>query len=81
MSFELSTLFALGIGYLAILFGIAFITEKGWIPERVVRHPIVYVLSLGVFANAMIKLDRWRLTGETLWHNTVEEMLKDSCPI
>ena len=47
MSFELSTLFALGIGYLAILFGIAFITEKGWIPERVVRHPIVYVLSLG----------------------------------
>ncbi|MDH7944634.1 ATP-binding protein [Pseudohongiella sp. SYSU M77423] len=51
MSFELSTLFALGIGYLAILFGIAFITEKGWIPERVVRHPIVYVLSLGVFAS------------------------------
>jgi len=51
MSFELSTLFAIGIGYLVILFGIAFITEKGWIPERIVRHPVVYVLSLGVFAS------------------------------
>ncbi|MDP2286559.1 MAG: ATP-binding protein [Pseudohongiella sp.] len=51
MNFELSTLFALGVGYLVILFGIAYITERGWIPERVVRHPIVYVLSLGVFAS------------------------------
>ena len=51
MTFELSTLFALGVGYLIILFGIAYITERGWIPERVVRHPIVYVLSLGVFAS------------------------------
>ncbi|ALO46990.1 Two-component system sensor CbrA [Pseudohongiella spirulinae] len=51
MSFELSTLFAIGIGYLAILFGIAYVTEKGWIPERIVRHPVVYVLSLGVFAS------------------------------
>ena len=51
MTFELSTLFALGVGYLIILFGIAYITERGWIPERVVRHPVVYVLSLGVFAS------------------------------
>lgn len=51
MSFELSTLFALGIGYLAVLFAIAYITERGWIPEKVVRHPFVYVLSLGVFAS------------------------------
>jgi PAS domain S-box-containing protein len=51
MSFELSTLFALGVGYLAVLFAIAYITERGWIPERIVRHPFVYVLSLGVFAS------------------------------
>ena len=51
MNFELSTLFAIGVGYLIILFGIAYITEKGWIPERIVRHPFVYVLSLGVFAS------------------------------
>ena len=51
MNFELSTLITLGGGYLALLFGIAFITERGWIPEKIVRHPIVYVLSLGVFAS------------------------------
>jgi PAS domain S-box-containing protein len=51
MTFELSTLFAIGVGYLSMLFGVAYITERGWIPERVVRHPVVYVLSLGVFAS------------------------------
>lgn len=51
MNLELSTLFAIGVGYLIILFGIAYITERGWIPERIVRHPAVYVLSLGVFAS------------------------------
>lgn len=41
----------LGSGYLALLFGIAFITERGWIPQKIVRHPAIYVLSLGVFAS------------------------------
>ncbi|MDP1931515.1 MAG: ATP-binding protein [Gammaproteobacteria bacterium] len=51
MTFDLSTLFILGVAYLVMLFGIAFATEKGWIPQRITRHPIVYVLSLGVFAS------------------------------
>ena len=51
MSYELSTLLFLGSGYLGLLFGVAFITDKGWIPRRFVRHPIVYVFSLGVFAS------------------------------
>ena len=51
MNYELTTLFLLGSCYLVLLFGVAFITDKGWIPQRVVRHPIVYVLSLGVFAS------------------------------
>lgn len=51
MNFELTTIIALGSGYLALLFGIAFVTERGWVPEKIVRHPIVYVLSLGVFAS------------------------------
>ncbi len=51
MNFDLSTIIALGSGYLALLFGIAYVTERGWIPARIVRHPIVYVLSLGVFAS------------------------------
>lgn len=51
MIFDLSTLFILGICYLMLLFGIALATDKGWIPQRITRHPIVYVLSLGVFAS------------------------------
>jgi Na+/proline symporter/signal transduction histidine kinase len=51
MNYELTTLFGLGSGYLLLLFGIAFITERGWIPQKLVRHPVVYVLSLGVFAS------------------------------
>jgi Na+/proline symporter/signal transduction histidine kinase len=52
MSFELSQLFLIGISYLLILFGIAHVADRGWIPERVIRHPLTYVLSLGVFASA-----------------------------
>ena len=51
MNYDLTTVAGLGSGYLALLFGIAFITERGWIPARIVHHPIVYVLSLGVFAS------------------------------
>ncbi len=51
MTFDLSTLFILGICYLMLLFGIALATDKGWIPQKITRHPIVYVLSLGVFAS------------------------------
>lgn len=51
MSFELTTLFLIGSGYLVLLFGIAYVTDRGWIPTQVVRHPVVHVLSLGVFAS------------------------------
>ncbi|MCB1664148.1 MAG: ATPase [Pseudomonadales bacterium] len=51
MIFDISGLFVLGIVYMAVLFGIALATDKGWIPQRVTRHPIVYVLALGVFAS------------------------------
>lgn len=52
MSFELYQLFLFGIGYLLLLFGIAHIADRGWIPESLIRHPMTYVLSLGVFASA-----------------------------
>lgn len=51
MNFELSTLFFLGVGYLGSLFGIAYLTDRGYIPPGLVRHPLVYALSLGVFAS------------------------------
>jgi Na+/proline symporter/signal transduction histidine kinase len=52
MTFELYQLFLVCLVYLCILFGVAQAAEKQWIPRKVIRHPITYVLSLGVFASA-----------------------------
>ena len=52
MSFNLIQLFIIGLTYLLLLFGIAWATEKGYVPKRIVKHPITYVLSLGVYASA-----------------------------
>ncbi|MCH7881731.1 MAG: PAS domain-containing protein [Proteobacteria bacterium] len=52
MLFELWQLFLVGVLYLGLLFLIASATDRGWIPESVVRHPMVYTLSLGVYATS-----------------------------
>lgn len=52
MTFDLAQLFVIGIGYLLVLFAIAWATDRGLLPARLVRHPAVYVLSLGVWASA-----------------------------
>ena len=52
MTFSLGQLALLVLGYLAALFLTAYAVERDWIPRRWVRHPIVYVLSLGVYASA-----------------------------
>ncbi len=52
MQFELWQLFLVSIVYLGILFLIATATDRHWIPASVVRHPLVYTLSLGVYATS-----------------------------
>jgi Na+/proline symporter/signal transduction histidine kinase len=52
MNAELGILYAVGVAYLALLFFIAHATEKGWFPDALVRHPLVYALSLGVYATS-----------------------------
>jgi len=52
MTFELTVLFAIAVAYLLLLFLIAYATERGWIPPSITRHPLVYVLSLGVYATS-----------------------------
>lgn len=52
MSFELAQLLLISFAYLLCLFGLAYATEQGWLPHRWARHPLVYVLSLGVYAGA-----------------------------
>ncbi|MBS3804732.1 MAG: PAS domain-containing protein [Oleiphilaceae bacterium] len=50
MSFSLPVLLLVSLAYLSLLFSLAHATERGLIPRSWVQHPLVYVLSLGVFA-------------------------------
>ncbi|MFT7561128.1 MAG: PAS domain S-box-containing protein [Flavobacteriales bacterium] len=38
--------------YLGAVFSVAFATERGLIPDKIVSHPITYIFSLGIFASA-----------------------------
>ena len=52
MTFNLFQVAIICLGYLALLFGVAHATEKGWVSDRIIYHPITYVFSLGIFASA-----------------------------
>ena len=52
MNFELSHIALIGVLYLATLFGIAYATNRRLIPSSITRHPITYILSLGIFLSA-----------------------------
>ncbi len=52
MSLELSYLASFSVAYLLLLFGAAWLTDKGWIPRSVTSHPLVYIFSLGVYTSA-----------------------------
>lgn len=51
-SYNLSLLLLLSAFYLLTLFGVAWLSDRGIIPRWLVRHPMVYTLSLGVYASA-----------------------------
>ncbi len=51
-SFSLSQLILISAAYLLVLFGVAWISERGLIPRWIIRHPLTYTLSLGVYASA-----------------------------
>lgn len=38
--------------YLVVLFAIAYSTERGWVSDKIVSHPLTYIFSLGIFASA-----------------------------
>jgi len=50
VAIELWKLFAAAVAYLGLLFLIAYAADEGWLPRRLVRHPLTYALSLGVYA-------------------------------
>ena len=47
-----STLIAIGLAYLALLFLIAHAADSGWLPAHLVSNPLVFSLSLGVYATS-----------------------------
>ncbi len=52
MSFSLTQMILISAGYLMVLFGVAWVSERGLIPRAIIRHPLTYTLSLGVYASA-----------------------------
>ncbi|MGD9163955.1 MAG: hypothetical protein PVF13_04260, partial [Chromatiales bacterium] len=52
MNHNLGLLFGIGFAYLVLLFLIAFAADRGRLPEKLIRHPLVYVFSLGVYATS-----------------------------
>jgi PAS domain S-box-containing protein len=52
MDFNFYYLLGIAACYLLFLFLVAWITDRGWLPARLVRHPMVYVFSLGVYCSA-----------------------------
>ncbi len=52
MTIELWQLFLVGIGYLLLLFLIAYAADTGRLPAHWARHPLTYILSLGVYATS-----------------------------
>ena len=52
MEFEVWHLFVISVLYLGLLFVIATAAERKWLPEKLVSHPLVYTLSLGVYATS-----------------------------
>lgn len=52
MTFELTHVALICVGYLLVIFGVAWITERKWVPKAITQHPLTYVLSLGIFASA-----------------------------
>ena len=52
MTFSFFQVGLICLSYLSVLFAIAYCTEKGLISQRIVRHPVTYIFSLGIFASA-----------------------------
>ncbi len=52
MTFSFLQLALICLIYLSVLFGVAWITERGWISKKIIHHPVTYIFSLGIFASA-----------------------------
>lgn len=52
MTFSFLSVLFIACAYLFVLFAVAWLADSGIIPAKVRRHPLVYTLSMGVYASA-----------------------------
>ncbi|MFK7855687.1 MAG: ATP-binding protein [Granulosicoccus sp.] len=52
MGIDLAGLLAIALAYLVLLFVIAWCADSGLLPAWLIQHPLVYSLSLGVYATS-----------------------------
>ena len=53
MIIELPLLVLLIVTYLSTLFAVGYAADRDMVPARILNHPLVYVLSLGVFTGPL----------------------------
>ena len=50
-TFSASTILLAAAAYLLLFYGVAWLADKGRVPAKVINHPALYVLSLGVIVS------------------------------
>ena len=65
MTLNLPALLLVGIGYLLLLFVTAYLTEKGLLPNKIIRHPLTHVFSLAVYASAWTFYGAFSIASDT----------------
>lgn len=53
MNFSVSYLALISVIYLLVLFGIAWVSEHNKVASKLISHPVIYILSLGVYNSAL----------------------------
>lgn len=53
MSFSISYLVIVSVVYLLALFGVAWVSEHNSVANKLINHPVVYILSLGIYSSAL----------------------------
>lgn len=65
MNFELHQLLLICFTYLLLLIFAAYMTERGLLPTKLVRHPLLHALSLGVFASIWTFYGSFKMAAES----------------
>jgi signal transduction histidine kinase/Na+/proline symporter len=51
-TFSATTILVAAAAYLLLFFGVAWLTDRGRVPAKLINHPALYVLSLGIIVSS-----------------------------